>query len=76
MEAVMIRKLAQEDLEAVMGIWLEANLKAHDFIEADYWKSNFEAVKETLAQAEVYVYTEDTKIKGFIGIVEGYIAGL
>lgn len=76
METVMIRKLAREDLEAVMTIWLETNLKAHDFIEADYWKNNFEVVQEALSQAEVYVYIGDTKIKGFIGIVEGYIAGL
>ena len=72
----MIRELVKEDLEEVMSMWLETNLKVHDFIEADYWKRNFEAVKEALLQAEVYVYIEDTKIKGFIGIVEGYIAGI
>ena len=76
MEAVMIRKLALEDLEEVMSIWLQTNLETHDFIEANYWRDNFEVVKEVLPQAEVYVDEEDGKIRGFIGITQGYIAGI
>lgn len=76
MEAVMIRKLAQEDLEEVMSIWLETNIETHNFIEANYWRNNFEVVKEVLPQAEVYVDEEDGKIRGFIGITQGYIAGV
>ena len=76
MEAVMIRKLALEDLEEVMSIWLQTNLETHDFIEANYWRDNFEVVKEVLPQAEVYVDEEDGKIRGFIGITQGYIAGV
>lgn len=76
MEAIMIRKLALEDLEEVMSIWLQTNLETHDFIEANYWRDNFEVVKEVLPQAEVYVDEEDGKIRGFIGITQGYIAGI
>lgn len=76
MEAVMIRKLALEDLEEVMSIWLQTNIETHDFIEANYWRDNFEVVKEVLPQAEVYVDEEDGKIRGFIGITQGYIAGV
>lgn len=76
MEAVMIRKLALEDLEEVMSIWLQTNLETHDFIEANYWRDNFEVVKEVLPQAEVYVDEADGKIRGFIGITQGYIAGV
>lgn len=72
----MIRKLALEDLEEVMSIWLQTNLETHDFIEANYWRDNFEVVKEVLPQAEVYVDEEDGKIRGFIGITQGYIAGI
>lgn len=72
----MIRKLAQEDLEEVMSIWLETNIETHNFIEANYWRNNFEVVKEVLPQAEVYVDEEDGKIRGFIGITQGYIAGV
>ena len=35
---------------------MDTNIKAHNFIPAEYWKSNFKSVKEALLQAEVYVY--------------------
>lgn len=64
----MIRKLEKTDINRVADIWLNTNLKAHDFIPAQYWKSNYEAVKEMLSQAEVYVYEDEKKIQGFIGM--------
>ena len=72
----MIRKLKLQDLDEVMKIWLEANIEAHNFITESYWKGNADLVKTLLPEAEVYVYEEEAQIKGFIGIQEGYIAGL
>ena len=62
----MIRKLQKADLNDVANLWLDTNLKAHNFISAEYWNTNFEFVKEMLPQAEVYVYENDKKIQGFI----------
>lgn len=42
----MIRKLQKTDINRVSDIWLDTNLKAHDFIPAKYWKNNFQLVKE------------------------------
>jgi hypothetical protein len=42
----MIRKLQKTDINRVADIWLDTNLKAHDFIPAKYWKNNFQLVKE------------------------------
>lgn len=72
----MIRRLEKEDINRVADIWLDTNQKAHDFISADYWKSNFDFVKEQLLQAEVYVYTEDEQIQGFIGMMNTWIEGI
>ena len=72
----MIRKLQKADIEKVAAIWLDANIKAYDFIPASYWKSNFKFVKEALPQAEVYVYEHDKEIQGFIGLNEEYIEGI
>ena len=58
----MIRKLQKADLNDVANLWLDTNLKAHNFISAEYWNTNFEFVKEMLPQAEVYVYENDKKI--------------
>ena len=73
---IMIRKLQKTDVIKVADIWLDSNIKAHDFIPAQYWKSNFELVKELLLQATVYVYEDNQKIQGFIGMNGEYIEGL
>ena len=72
----MIRELREEDVNKVADIWLDTNIKSHDFIPTQYWKSNFEFVKEALLHAEVYVYEHDGKIQGFIGLNDAYIEGL
>ena len=69
----MIRKLQKADLNRVADIWLDTNIKAHSFVPAQYWKNNFETVKEMLLQAEVYVYEEGRNIQGFIGLNSEFI---
>ena len=74
----MIRTFRESDLSAVMKIWLDTNIKAHNFISKEYWTSNYEMVKEILPKAEIYVYEDDVTnlIDGFIGLTDSYIAGL
>ncbi|MBU3136387.1 N-acetyltransferase [Clostridium gasigenes] len=73
----MIKKFDLSKLEEVIGIWLETNIDAHNFIPKEYWTENFDMVKEILPSAEIYIYEESNIIKGFIGVVEqNYIAGL
>lgn len=72
----MIERLQKNDIHTVAEIWLDTNLKAHDFIAAQYWKDHFTAVKEMLLQAEVYVYKENDGIQGFLGLQDDYIAGI
>lgn len=59
----MIRKFDEKDLHAVMELWLESNIEAHDFIDSRYWKENYSKVEEMLPQAEIYVYEEAKKIR-------------
>lgn len=72
----MIRVLQKTDIDRVTDLWLDTNLKAHDFIPAQYWNGNYDAVKEMLPQAEVYVYENDKKIQGFVGLNDEYIEGI
>ncbi len=72
----MIRKLQRSDIDRVAEIWLNTNLKAHDFISEQYWRGNFDMVKEALSQAEVYVYESGGKVQGFIGLDGEYIKGI
>lgn len=72
----MIRRLQKADVDRVMALWLDTNLKAHDFVPAAYWRSNFEPVKEMLPRAEVYVYENAGEIQGFVGLSGEYIEGI
>lgn len=72
----MIRALQEADINKVADIWLNTNIKAHSFIPAQYWKGNFELVKERLLQAEVYIYEDNQQIQGFIGLNGDYIEGI
>lgn len=74
----MIRKFQDADINEVAKIWLDTNIKTHNFIPAQYWRGNFEVVKEMFLQAEIYVYEneESSKIQGFIGLSDNYIEGI
>lgn len=72
----MIRRFENKDLDQVMSIWLQVNMESHSFIEADYWKNNYEMVREMIPKAEVFVSEENGLISGFIGLTDTYIAGI
>ena len=72
----MIRLFEFRDLDRIMEIWLEGNLKAHPFIKEEYWRQNYEIVRSVLPNVEVYVFEEDGEVQGFIGMDAEYIAGL
>ena len=72
----MIRKLREADIAAVAGLWLDTNLKAHGFVPAEYWRSNYEPVKAMLPEAEVYVYENAGETAAFIGMNGEYIEGI
>ena len=72
----MIRKLRKADINKVADIWLDTNIKAHYFIPAQYWKRNFDLVKELLLQATVYVYEDKQEIQGVVGLSDEYIEGI
>ncbi len=72
----MIREFKDTDINEISKIWLDTNLKAHNFISSEYWLNHFEAVKDMLLQAEIYVYEKANRIQGFVGLDNNYIAGI
>lgn len=74
----MIRQCIDNDIDAVMQIWLNTNIKAHSFISAYYWQNNFDIVKEMLPHAEIYVHEDNCtkQMDGFIGLNNSYIEGI
>lgn len=74
----MIRQYNEGDIDAVMQIWLDMNIQAHHFISSDYWRINYDMVREMLPHAEIYVHEDDCakQIDGFIGLSDNYIEGI
>lgn len=72
----MIRNFQIEDIDQIMKIWLDSNIDAHSFIKREYWISNASDVKKQLLHAEIYVYEQESKIVGFVGMQDNYLAGI
>ena len=72
----MIRRFETRDLDEIMDLWLHANIESHSFIEADYWKKNYDMVRKLIPEAKVFVAEENEEILGFIGLTDTYIAGI
>lgn len=72
----MIRKFKKEDIDEVMEIWKKENIRTHNFISKEYWKNNYEYVKDILPNADIYVYIMNENIVGFIGVNNDHIEGI
>lgn len=49
----MIRKFEKDDINAIMKIWENENIRTHSFIAKEYWKNNYEYVKDILPNADI-----------------------
>ena len=74
--ANMIRRMRISELDEIGDIWLQSNLEAHNFIDKNYWLDNLIPVKEQFKKADIFVYTENEKVLGFVGLQDNYIAGI
>ncbi|GIN98001.1 N-acetyltransferase [Siminovitchia terrae] len=73
----MIRAYKDTDIDILINIWYKGSLQAHYFIDADYWKSQIEEMKEKyIPMSETHVITSQSKIAGFISMVDDYLAAL
>ncbi|MEN0658040.1 N-acetyltransferase [Caldifermentibacillus hisashii] len=72
-----IREYKKAEIDTLVDIWYQSSLKAHDFIDKDYWKSKREEMKEKyLPMSENYVISNHAEIIGFISMVDNYLAAL
>jgi putative acetyltransferase len=71
-----IRKLKKEDLDKVMEIWRLSTIKAHNFIENEYWENNYDVVKNVyIPMADTFVYDDGEEIRGFVSIINNEFIG-
>lgn len=68
----MIRRMVDEDVEAVGQIWLAASLEAHDFVPAEFWHADHRVMTaELLPGCHGYVHETDGEIDGFVVLGSG-----
>ena len=72
----MIRKFEKKDINAIMRIWKNENIRTHNFISKEYWENNYKYVKDILPDADIYVYILDKQIVGFVGLNNNYVEGI
>lgn len=72
----MIRKLNTSDIDKVMDIWIKSTIKAHNFINKEYWQNSYDTVKNVyIPISDTFVYEDDEGIKGFISIINNDFIG-
>ncbi|WP_104401642.1 N-acetyltransferase [Vibrio penaeicida] len=73
----MIRPIKNQEIEAVLDIWLTASIQAHDFIKADFWRSQLDNMRNVyLPASEVCVYEQGGDIVGFYALYEDNLAAI
>lgn len=74
---MLIRPATVHDTDAILELWLQASLKAHDFIDEAFWREQLEAMRNLyLPSAEVHVCELDHEVKGFYARVGERLAAL
>ncbi|GGX72460.1 N-acetyltransferase [Saccharospirillum salsuginis] len=73
----MIREYKADDIEQVLDIWLSASIKAHDFIEPEFWESRVDDMRNIYIPAsETYVFESGGEISGFYSLYGDTLAAI
>ncbi len=73
----MILPFHKDSLNRVLDIWLQASIKAHDFVNADYWHSQVDNMRNLyLPNSEVYCFYHEKNVLGFYALYEDQLAAI
>lgn len=72
-----VRPFLDEDMSAVLSVWLTASIQAHNFVEPDYWASQVDNMRnDYLPASDVYVYEKQGQVVGFYALADKRLAAL
>lgn len=67
---MVIRPMRQQDLPAVLTLWLESTTRAHPFIPPSYWQESLPSVRDDyLPAARTWVAERESALAGFISVL-------
>lgn len=65
------------DRDTVMDVWFRASRVGHPFLSENELRQDAEIVRDRyLPSAQMYIYEENGRILGFIGLLDNFIGGL
>lgn len=76
--SLLIRELSRpEDLPAIVDIWLDASILAHDFISAEFWNGQVANMRDLyLPSANIYLAIVNQQVLGFYAVNNGKLEAL
>jgi putative acetyltransferase len=74
---MIIRPAKTDEIQRLVEIWISGSLRAHDFIDPEYWMSGKKEMAEKyLPMSRSYVIEQNGVIAGFVSMVDDYLAAL
>lgn len=73
-----IRAFEYSDMDAVLRIWLDASIRAHNFVPKEFWTSKLEDMREKyipFAETEVFV-DKGGDVRGFFCLSHDILAAI
>lgn len=73
----MIRAATEQDIDAMIDIWLQASRLAHSFIPYTFWLDRADDMRSIyLPGAESYVCVDRDEVLGFLSLADNHLAAL
>lgn len=73
----MIREYSDDDLPAILEIWLSASIEAHAFVEEGFWRSRLDAMRDVyIPAADTVVYEGASGPAGFYCLLGDTLAAI
>lgn len=64
----MLKQSDKKDIDVIMKIWKDNNLRFQSFIESQYWIDKYIKTRDEFLKSKIYIYTETTEVLAFIVI--------
>lgn len=62
----MLKQSNKKDIDSLMKIWKDNNIRFQGFIESQYWIDKYIQSRDEFLKGKIYIYTEETDILAFI----------
>lgn len=77
LEFIVIRKADKRDFEELSNVWLQASVKAHDFMPSEFWESRLENMRDAyLPGSETWAFESEGELLGFFSLVGDRLAAV